>query len=502
MTLAARSGADTPARRAATRSLLQRLRQGGIDTVRVAWCDLHGTLRGKTLICGPDAQPVADALDDGIGMVSTVMLKDTSDRTAFHVFDPEQRAALAALPGFGSANNLLLLPDPASFVELPWAAGTGWLRAEPLWADGTPVPADPRGVLLRALAALADAGYALRCGLEIEFHIYRITDDNLLPERAAWPAEPPAVRLVHPGYQLLAEAHADLADEPLAIVRRTALGLGLPLRSLEIELGPSQVEAVFGATDALTAADQMALFRSAVRQALRRAGYHATFVCRPPLPHAIASGWHLHQSLIGVGDAGGANAMARAVASSGVQGARQVLSDAGTHWLAGLLAHAPGLVALSSPTIPAYTRYQGSVMAPQAAVWARDNRGAMLRVIGTVGEPGDTATRLENRLGEPMANPYLMIAAQILAGLDGLARRLEPGPATEAPYALGVAGAPALPASLGVALDALREDAVLQQGLGGAMATVYDTVKRQELARHAQAEDRAAWERCEYFGRF
>ena len=496
MTLAARSGADTPARRAAVQALTQRLRQGGIDTVRVAWCDLHGSLRGKTLVCGPDAQPVADALDDGVGMVTTIALKDTSDRTAFSVFDPEQGALLAALPGFGSANNLLLLPDPVSFVELPWAPGTGWLRAEPLWADGTPVPADPRGVLLRALAALADAGYTLRCGLEVEFHIYRITDDHLLPELAAWPAEPPAVRLVHPGYQLLSEAHADLADEPLAIVRRTALGLGLPLRSLEIELGPSQVEAVFGATEALVAADQMALFRSAVRQALRRAGYHATFVCRPPLPHAIASGWHLHQSLT---DASGTNAMARAVAGGGALDARQVLSDAGAHWLAGLLAHAPGLVALSSPTIPAYVRYQGSVMAPQAAVWGRDNRGAMLRVVGEI---GDAATRIENRLGEPMANPYLMIAAQILAGLDGLARKLEPGPATEAPYALGTANAPALPASLGEALDALRDDAVLQQGLGGAMATVYDTVKRQELARHAQAEDRAAWERCEYLGRF
>ena len=276
-------------------------------------------------------------------------------------------------------------------------------------------------------------------------------------------------------------------------MRRTALGLGLPLRSLEIEIGPSQVEAVFAPTDALTAADQMALFRNGVRQALRRAGYHASFVCKPPLPHAIASGWHLHQSLV---DAAGANLMRRPTAAGTALDARQVLSDAGTHWLAGLLAHAPALVAISAPTIPAYARYQDSVMAPQAAVWGRDNRGAMLRVVG---ECGDAATRIENRLGEPMANPYLMIAAQIFAGLDGLARRLEPGPATETPYA---AAAPALPDSLATALQALRDDAVLQQGLGPVMATVYDTVKRQELARHAQAGDAAAWERREYFGRY
>jgi glutamine synthetase len=93
------------------------------------------------------------------------------------------------------------------------------------------------------------------------------------PDSAAWPAEPPALHLIHPGYHLLADAHMDLAEAPLAIVQRTAQGLGLPLRSLEIELGPSQFEAVFAPTDALTAADQMVLFRNGVRQALRRAGY-------------------------------------------------------------------------------------------------------------------------------------------------------------------------------------------------------------------------------------
>jgi len=92
-----------------------------------------------------------------------------------------------------------------------------------------------------------------------------------------------------------------------------------------------------------------------------------------------------------------------------------------------------------------------------------------------------------------------MIAGQVFAGLDGLARQLEPPLASESPYA---ADAPALPQSLAAALQALRDDAVLQQGLGPAMATVYDTVKRQELARHAQAEDAAAWERREYFGRY
>ena len=104
--------------------------------------------------------------------------------------------------------------------------------------------------------------------------------------------------MIHPGYNLLTEAWFDMAEEPLRIVQHTAQALGLPLLSLEIELGPSQVEAVFDATDALTAADNMVLFRNAVKQALRRAGYHATFMCRPPFPNIMSSGWHLHQSLV------------------------------------------------------------------------------------------------------------------------------------------------------------------------------------------------------------
>ena len=516
MNFARRCGAQGPSREAACAAVDRRIQEAGIETVRVAWADLHGSLRGKALVCGGTAHPVADALEDGLGMVSTILLKDTSDRTAFQVFEPGALAARPELAGFGAANNLLLLPDPASFTVLPWAPRTGWLRAEPFWPDGTPVAACPRRALQRALAALAaheGRGLGLRCGLELEFHVYRITDDRLDPEAAAWPAEPPALQMIHPGYNLLSENWGDGAQEALAIVRHTALGLGLPLRSLEIELGPSQVEAVFSATDALPAADDRVRFKNGVRQALRRAGYHATFVCRPPFAAAIASGWHLHQSLsLPAHGQQPANAMRReAPAGSDPRPARQVLSDTGAHWLAGLLAHAPALAALCAPTLPAYARFQGSLMAPQAAHWGHDNRGAMLRVVG---EAGDAGTRIENRLGEPMANPYLAMAAQVWAGLDGLQLRLEPPPATEAPYGpAAVAGEPQaagpadgtpppLPRSLGRALDALAADPVLRQGLGEPLWAVFDAVKRQECARHAAAEDKLAWERREYFSRF
>jgi glutamine synthetase len=463
----------TAARQAAGAHMLQRMQALGIEQVRVVWADVHGSFRSKTLM----AEAVPTALQDGVGMVSTLLLKDTSDRTALPVFDA---AAMAGLAEFTGASNVTLMPEPSSFTPLPWAPGCAWLRAQPQWPDGSAVAADPRQVLQRALAALAQVdglGLGLRCGLEVEFHIYKITDDALASADANWPAEPPAVRLLHPGYQLLSDGHADLAQEALAIVKHTAQGLGLPLLSLEIEFGPSQFEAVMAPTDALTAADQMLLFRNGLRQALRRAGYHATFVCKPPLPHAVASGWHLHQSLV---DGQGRSAMA----------AEQGLSVVGQHWLAGLLQHAAGMTALCAPTLPAFARYQDSVMAPQRALWGHDNRAAMLRVVGQ----GEN-TRIENRLAEPLANPYLMIAAQVWAGIDGLKRRLLP------PAANHDAAAP-LPTTLGAALDALSADAVLQQGLGPQMARIFSAIKRQEITRHAQAEDKALWERREYFGRF
>jgi len=460
--------------------LIKRVLADGLAQVRIAWADLHGTYRGKTVVCREDGAPFRRALDAGIGMTSTVFLKDTADHLALKVFDGDMPDGL---PGFGAANSLVLRPDPASFTVLPWAEDTGWLRAEPFFDDGTPVTVDPRRVLEQAIAALADAGYRLRCGLEVEFHIYRIGDAALNPETAAWPGQAPAVELVHPGYNLLADAWADRAEAPLAIVRRTALALNMPLSSLEIELGPSQFEAVFDVDDALVSADRMVMFRNAVRQALAREGWYASFCCKPPWPEHQASGWHLHQSLL---DAQGNN----------VFRAPEGLSAIGLNWLAGLLAHAHGMAALAAPTVPAYARFRNSPMAPQAAVWGLDNRGAMLRVLG---RNSDVATRIENRIGEPMANPYLYLASQIFSGLDGLAQGLDPGPPVELPYA---PDHPFLPATLPEALDALAADTVLQRALGAPMAALFDAVKRQEWSRWQAAEDKPAWECCEYFARY
>lgn len=490
-TFAQRCGLHDAAREEATQRATRQIGTDGLELVRVAWCDLHGVTRGKTLV----ASAARRAFDEGVGMVSTLMLKDTSDRTAYKVFEP---GGTATLPGFGFANNLLLLPDPESLRELPWSPGSGWLRAQPWFLDGQPVELDTRRVLQRALQRLERAGLRMRCGLEIEFHIYRIEDTKaqLDPELAAWPGLPPAVSLIHPGYNLLAENWYDLAEEPMRIVQHTAQALGLPLLSLEIELGPSQVEAVFDVTDALTAADNMVLFRNGVRQALRRAGYHATFMCRPPFPTIMSSGWHLHQSLVDART--GRNAFLRESPAPGTSpaDATHTLSDVGAQYLAGLLSHARAMAVFCTPTVNGFGRFRPNALAPQSVLWGRDNRGAMLRVVG---QCGDRATRIENRLGEPAANPYLYMASQIHAGLDGIEQHLQAPRATDSPY--GGSGE-RIPTSLGDALAALQADPVMVEGFGQPFTDYFCTVKQSELQRHLQAEDNADFQRREYFGRF
>ncbi|MGB6436225.1 MAG: glutamine synthetase family protein, partial [Bradyrhizobium sp.] len=281
------------------------------------------------------------------------------------------------------------------------------------------------------------------------------------------------------------EQRYDQMAPVLDIIRRDILSLGLPLRSVEVEFGPSQCEFTFAPRKGLEPADNMVLFRSAVKQIARRHGYHATFMCRPKLPNVFASGWHLHQSIVSRGS--GENAFMATESDA-------VLSPLGRHYLAGLLQHARASAVFASPTINGYKRYRAYSLAPDRAIWGRDNRGVMVRMLGA---PNDPATRLENRIGEPAANPYLYMASQILAGLDGIDRALEPPPPADTPYETQ---APALPKTLREALDALKADTFFREKLGAGFVDYYLHIKNAEIERfQAEVSD---WEHREYFEMF
>jgi glutamine synthetase len=345
------------------------------------------------------------------------------------------------------------------------------------------VPYDARAVLRSALEKLGD--YDFIAGLEVEFHVFRITNANLRPADAGQPGSPPDVELLTSGYQYLTEQRYDLIDPVVELLRKNLEQLQLPLRSFEVEFGPSQFEFTLAPLGGLAGADAMMLLRSAIKQVARRHGYHATFMCRPKLPNVMSSGWHLHQSLARHGK--------NVFASD-----KEDLSDLGKQYLAGLLAHARAACAFSTPTINGYKRYRPYSLAPDRVIWGKENRGALLRVIGA---PGNAATRIENRIGEPAANPYLYFASQIYSGLDGMARMSKGGaalpPSADTPYE---AKAEPLPRTLAEALEALREDKALREGFGDTFVDYYCRIKEAEIARYnLEVSD---WEHREYFDLF
>jgi glutamine synthetase len=256
--------------------------------------------------------------------------------------------------------------------------------------------------------------------------------------------------------------------------------LDLPLRSIELEFGPNQLEVTLAPRQGLAAADAVVLCRSAIRQLCRRAGYHATFMSRPLGADTASAGWHLHQSLVDV--ATGRNAFVSQDA---------VLSPVGMRYLAGLLRHAAAAAVFTTPTVNGYKRYQPFSLAPDRIVWGVDNKGAMVRAVG------GQDTRLENRSGEPAANPYLYVASQAVSGLAGIEEALDPGPPTETPYDTA---APHLPRSLMAALDALEQDPLFASALGPEVVDWVVTLKRAEAERYLA--EVSSWEQREYFGLF
>ena len=227
-------------------------------------------------------------------MTTTLLAKDTSHRSVFPVFTAGGGFGMPEMEG---GADFLMIADPTTFRVLPWAPKTGWVLCDIYFQDGKPVPFSTRHLYRSVLRKLADAGFDYLAGLEVEFHVFKLENPRLDPADAGWPGEAPEVSLLSPGYQYLTETRFDQIEPILESVRRDVVALDLPLRSVEIELGPSQCEFTFHPQAGLAPADTMMLFRSAVKQTCRRQGYHASFMCRPKLPNVMSSGWHLHQSL-------------------------------------------------------------------------------------------------------------------------------------------------------------------------------------------------------------
>lgn len=458
--------------------VLQKIKSESIKTVRFSFSDQHGILRGKTLL----AAEVEGAFSSGISVTSSLLMKDTSHRTVIPIFE--------AMPGLdmkemqGSAD-MLMVPDPSTFRILPWSPETGWILCDLYFRDGRKVPFSTRQLCQDVLTKLDHQGYSFMTGLEVEFHVMKIKDHRLDISDAGQPGTPADVELVHKGYNYLTELYYDQLEPFFDQLRSAIEDLGLGLRGMEVEFGPSQVEFVFNAAYGMKPADDMVLFRSAAKQIARRNGYHITFMCRPRLPSVMSSGWHLHQSLC---DKTTKNNLFIS------ENTETPLSEIGMQWLGGLLEHSRAATVFSTPTINGYKRYRPFSLAPDRAIWGCDNRGVMLRVLG---EKGDKATRIENRVGEPAANPYLYLASQVVCGLDGIKHKRDPGISADIPYSTP---APLLPRTLEEAITCLQGSAMFKETFGQDFVNYFIKIKKAEIDRYNL--EVSEWEHREYFDIF
>lgn len=458
---------------------LKNIEDAELDVIRLSFPDQHGILRGKSIA----ASEVLQAMHNGCTSTTTLLAKDTAHKTVFPVFSP---GGGFNIPEMSNAGDFIMVPLPSTFRILPWLSKTGWMLCDIYLSNGKPVPYSTRKILKSSLNKIESLGLEYIVGLEVEMHIYRLKDPKLDPVFATQPPTPPEVELLAHGFNYLTEIRMDEFEPILNLIQNNLKSLGIPIRTMEVEFGPSQVELTFEPSRGIEAADNMMLVKNAVKQICRRNGYHATFMCKPNLENSFPSGWHLHQSLIKSSDS--SNAMMP-------EQDGKLLSPLGESFVAGLLKHAKAASLLTTPTINGYKRYKPNSLAPNRIVWGKDNKGAMLRVI-TSGV-GDISTHLENRVGEPAANPYLYLTSQILSGLDGINENLQPQPPTDDPYA---SRTDLLPTNLMDAVVEFKNNKMFKKELGKEFVDYIVYIKEAEIERFfSEVTD---WEQKEYFELF
>ncbi len=466
---------DDEQRDAARRSV-SLIEEKGLRTVRMIWVDQHGVPRCKFM----SATDYVSSLENGIDFSAALLSMDTANKVFTPLFVEGGGLGIPELTGFP---DMVLVPDPTTFRILPYADRTGWVVTDAYFSNGRPVPIDVRRILRDQVAAAGQLGFDFVAGLEVEFYVVRRDSDRIELHETGWPPPPPAVSVIEHGYQYLSETRLSSINGLLERLRDTYIGLELPLRSIEDEWGPGQLEVTFDPMDGLEAADAMILFRSATKAVAGELGMHASFMCRPALPNFFSCGWHLHESLRD--RSSGENAFTSSSES-------ERLSAVGRSFVAGILDHALAMTVFTTPTINGYKRFKPYSFAPDRVTWANENRGTMVRVQG---DPLERGAHIENRLGEPAANPYLYLAANLAAGLDGVQRSLEPPALVEAdPYA---AEAAALPTSLWEAVDRLEADPFFAEKFGEGFVRFVVAMKRNEISRFlSEVTD---WEMREYF---
>ncbi len=361
-----------------------------------------------------------------------------------------------------------LQPDMATFNEIPWQPGSGPRGTARVICDvytprGEPFAGDPRYVLRRQVDRARRLGYVVNTGPELEFFLFRRDDEGRI---APLPHD-------EAGYF---DFSTDLAQEVRQDMVDALEAFGISVEAAHHEVAEGQHEIDFEYADALKTADNAITFKFALKAVAQQHGLYATFMPKPI--HGInGSGMHTHQSLYSIAE--GRNAFADPTAPYG-------LSDVAKSYMAGILAHARGMIAVLAPLVNSYKRLVPGYEAPTYITWGRTNRSALIRV--PMISPGKSieGTRCEVRCPDPSSNTYLAFAAMIAAGLDGVERGLTlHDPVEESLFEMDAAriaekGIRELPGTLGQAIDELEKDPVIVEALGDHVLSHYVSAKRAE----------------------
>jgi glutamine synthetase len=421
-------------------SVVETLREQGVDVVRVSYPDLIGTDRGRDVL----VEELESAMEHGMAFCRAVYHTSPQGDVV-----PVAGGIDAGLP------DIKVLPDLATLAPLPWEPGAVWAIGDAFDHHGAAATECPRSLVRRVCERLDEVGLRGVVGPELEFFVVQPDD------RGGWVRYADA-----PGNVYVVGRKGDPEGLLLTMLRQLR-DVGLQVTAANHEFSPGQFEINLRHSGMIDAADRAFRLKSAVQEIARRAGHMATFMAKP-FNDEGGSGFHLHMSLVGPD---GTNVFGDPDGEHG-------LSEQGLSAIAGVLAHAPALAALLNPTINSYKRFGPDTLAPWLVDWGLDNRSAMIRIPP---ERGGSA-RMEVRLGDATANPYLVTAAIGAAAYLGIRDGLKP-PAPLEGYGYDPEKSPMLPQRLTDALDALVADEELGEVLGREFVSSFVTYKRNEVER-------------------
>ncbi|HEY8760063.1 MAG TPA: glutamine synthetase family protein [Candidatus Dormibacteraeota bacterium] len=434
---------------AGPRDLLERVQAEQLEYVRCQFIDLSGILRGRAV----HRNHLPSILDRGIPFAQINNIVD--------IDDAESDLALGS-----QAGDFWAVPDPTTLHRVPHSRASGQMFVDLVAADGSPWPTCGRALVRRIDELVGRELGSISLGFEQEGYVLHKAGDRYQPVVRGKQMQPEMLDLLD-GFVSDLSAALELFD--------------VPVEKLTAEGGWAMFEVNFEQARPLEAAERYFRYKQAFRIVAREHGMVGSFMPKP-FADGVGAGLHVHVSCLG---RGGEDLF-------GDGGPGVELSDVGRWFVGGLLSHAPALIAFGSPSVNSFKRLQPGTWAPTHVAYGAGNRSAMIRIVqgrtDLAGAP--PVRRLEVRSPDGTCNPYLLTAAVLAAGLDGVRRKLDPGPSADYdiahPDAFGRSPRelpPAFPRSLDAALDGLEADDALADLLGPAVVDAYLKVKRIEWAK-------------------